>query len=684
MPLGAGAYLQGCVAALLVAGAVGWGACRVRARLVPDWRGPLARTAEATIGVATLVVVGQLLAAARVLRPLPALVALVGAGGAMAALGTRASGAPVAVGAPSDRSGRLGLTVVTLATAGVAAQWSAHTAVALRSGMTQFDTLFYHGPYSARFLQEGTIGRLEGIGTGGSRFYTLSSELLHALAAMPFGTDLASPLLNGGFFLVACVAARAIGQPKGLGHVAMLGALVVLSFPAFVSTQPGQASTDVASAAFLVAAVAMLLAGELRTAPTALAGVAAGLALGAKLTVAPTLATLTVGVLVVSLRRRGAAGARAERHRPWAAVALVGGMVAVAGAWFARNLLLADNPLPWFHLEVGPVALRRAAEPEADALLDTVTDLDIWRTDYLPELAQSMGRAWPVVLLAVAGASVSLTIGRSGLVRTAGLAVLVAFPAHVVMPLTGGIPFGNNLRYLHPALLLGGALVALAVARGGPRLRAATALGLGALVLVNLTSPHEARVAPWPREQLAIAMCVGVAVVAGAGASARRRGRPVGGPARGARLAAGGAALLAVAAGWPVQEGFHEHRYRTTDLPRVELYRPFQDVRGARVAVLGTPEVYPMFGPDLSNEVVSLTDVDRRPDLPACLGWREALVDRFDYVAISPFYRVHADLALDELAHDPAATVLVQNDLGIVYRIDGRLATDVCRAEQAG
>jgi len=51
--------------------------------------------------------------------------------------------------------------------------------------------------------------------------------------------------------------------------------------------------------------------------------------------------------------------------------------------------------------------------------------------------------------------------------------------------------------------------------------------------------------------------------------------------------------VLVVAAGWPVQQRYHRSRYQTTDLARIDLYRPFHDVRDARIAVVASPEVYP-------------------------------------------------------------------------------------------
>ena len=663
-------YLIGCATTIVVLTALGWGALRVRRRVVPEWVGALARTAEVTIAVSAAIVTSQLLALGHLLRPLPTLAALLVAATAMAALGS-ARPAPTATAA-APRSSRLTVGLTIAAGAALVAQWAAHTAVALDAGMSQLDTLYYHGPYSARFLQEATIGDLAGLGTSGSRLYPLDTELLHTLVAMPFGTDLLSPLVNLALLAVLGVAAWAIGQPRGLGAVSLLGALVVASFPAFVATQAGQASSDLAAAAFLLSSVAMLVDGRFRPPPLALAGMAAGLAVGSKLSVAAPVAALTVGVLVLGLRR----------HRR-AAAAWCLGLVGVVGGWFIRNWVLVGTPLPWFDIHVGPVRWPAAAVRDAGPLLDTVTDRDVWRTMYLPELPVSMGRAWPLALLVLLGGAAVLVVRGRGVVRLAGAAVLVAVAAHVVTPQTGGLVFGNNLRFLHPALLLGGALLAVVAARMDDRVRNVFSVGLAAVVLVNLVSPHTARVPMWPRGGFAVvAVLAGIAVIATTAIIIWARRDGFGGahllPVLG---------LLAVAAvvavGWPVQQRFLEHRYETTNLARIDLYRPFRALHDERVAVLGQPEVYPMFGPDLSNDVSHLTNKDRGDDGPVCLAWREALVDRYDYVAILPYFIIPMDMEADELIADPAATVVARNEFGTVYRIDGRLATDECAADQA-
>ena len=210
MHLSAADYLIGCGVTIAVVAALGAGAVRLRRRLAPEWAGAVARTAEVTIAVAALVLTSQLLAVGHLLRPLPTLAALLIVAAVLAVSGVQRSEAA----RPRRRAETVTMAgaVATVATAALVAQWVAHTAVALGSGMSQLDTLYYHGPYSVRFLQDATIGDLAGLGTAGSRLYPLNSELLHTLAAMPFGTDLLSPL--------GCFESEAGGR-VGVGPVAL-------------------------------------------------------------------------------------------------------------------------------------------------------------------------------------------------------------------------------------------------------------------------------------------------------------------------------------------------------------------------------------------------------------------------------------------------------------------------------
>jgi hypothetical protein len=673
MELSALEYWRGVLLLAAISAAVLWGVVRLRRRLVPSWTGPLARTVEATLATGVVLGTAQLLALVRQLRPGVTMVAVGALGLLIAALGA---------GPGEDRSsdGRRPSPLRLLAigaSAAVFAQWTAVTAMAFHGGMTQPDTLWYHGPFTARFLQERTLGDLERVGYSAARYFPLDNELLHALVAMPFrSSDLVSPVVNLGFLAMAIVAAAAVGQTVGRASLGVLGALVGLSFPALVAVDAGAASSDVPAAAFLMAAVAMLLAtDDLEPTPVALGGLATGLALGFKLTVAVPVAVLTAGVLVLALRRRALAPA----------LLWTGGLVAGAGAWFVRNLALTGSPLPYFDVSIGPLQLEAAATQDGPPLLDTLFDGSAWRDVYLPAFDGSIGRAWPLVLAgAVLVVLVALLRGPAA-GKVGALAVAAAAVGHVVTPMTGGFVFENNLRYLHPALALGGALLPVALARARPVVTGAAALAAGGLVVVNLASPDKTGFHRWPSEHRPLAVTVGVAlalVVAAAltavasGRWSVRRLLPI-------ALAGGTAALVVVGA--IGHEGYADRRYQETELARIALYAPFADVRGQRVASVGHQDVYPLFGPDLSNHVERYTQADRRADVEPCLAWRELLAEGFDFLVVSaPYFLNPMDLHLDELVGDPAAEQIVRTELGAVYRVEGRLDTAECNPRAQG
>jgi len=305
--------------------------------------------------------------------------------------------------------------------------------------------------------------------------------------------------------------------------------------------------------------------------------------------------------------------------------------------------------------------------------------MNAWRV-YLRAFDGSMGRGWLVVLVGTLLIVVVVLIRGPACGRIAALAVVVAAAGHVVTPMTGGLVFENNLRYLHPALVLGGALLPIALARARPRLTYAAGIVAAGLVAVNLVSPDKEGFRRWPPDHrplavlLAAGITLGVAGTLAAVASGRWSVRHVVPVA----LTMGAAGLVLVGA--IGHEGYADRRYQETELARIDLYRPFAEVRDERVASLGGNHVYPMFGPDLSNDVVQYTIGSRRSDVAPCLAWRELLADRFDYVVVSaPDFLAPMDLDLDELIDDPAAEQIVRNELGAVYRIDGRIDTTRCR-----
>ena len=414
-----------------------------------------------------------------------------------------ASGGAEAESPPEPRA-EVGAAVIAVGLA--AAQWIAHTMSALAHGMSQSDTLWYHGPFAARFVQERSFDGIGQLGYESAQYFPFNSELLHALTLLAFGYDVLSPMLNLAWAALALLAAWCIGHRAGVGSLSVAAATVVLVLPTIAGIEPGQASNDLPCAALLLAAVALLLHEPLAPVPTLLAAVAAGLGLGVKLTAAGLVLALTVGVVVLALRARRRATALL-----WCA-----GLAASGGFWFLRNWLLADNPLPWFGFELGPVSLPRSLAGESGtALSDWMTRGTLWRELYLPGLAEGFGVGWPLVVgLLVAAIAVPLVCGREPTERLIGLVVLAGTLTYVVTPLTGGPGFVYNLRYLAPTMLVGFSVLPLALAGTGARARRVAAAAIVALVALSL-AVHPGDLLPaWPRDQVLTGIATTVAALA--------------------------------------------------------------------------------------------------------------------------------------------------------------------------
>ena len=78
-----------------------------------------------------------------------------------------------------------------------------------------------------------------GVGSA-QQFYPYNAELLHGIAAMAFGRDVLSPLLNIGWGVLAALAAWCIGRSRGAAPLALLGLMVVVGLPSLTGTQPGR------------------------------------------------------------------------------------------------------------------------------------------------------------------------------------------------------------------------------------------------------------------------------------------------------------------------------------------------------------------------------------------------------------------------------------------------------------
>ena len=268
-----------------------------------------------------------------------------------------------------------------------------------------------------------------------------------------------------------------------------------------MTSQAGSAGNDIVAGALMLAAAALLLNGRWRPQAVGLAGVAAGLALAAKVTAIAPVAVLTVGVVL--------AAPRAERRRLgllWTAAVLVAGSL-----WYLRNLVRVGNPFPAVGIDIGPVSLPSPPLPETFSVSSYLTDGSIWREFYLPGLNTALGEAWWALLALVAvGIVVALVAGRP-LERALGAAALAAVLAYLVTPRSADGPrdvpffFQFTLRYMTPGLLIALALLPVVrpLAVGGPAvvvLRRAGRPAAGGPARLRRSAPATSAVwrSPWP------------------------------------------------------------------------------------------------------------------------------------------------------------------------------------------
>jgi hypothetical protein len=514
--------------------------------------------------------------------------------------------------------------------------------------MTSADTLWYHLPFAARFVQQDTILPLHYIDSESvTVFFPANSELLHALGMMFMGNDVWSPLLNLGWASLAQLAGWCIGRPYGVAPVTLCGVAALLVTPGLVATQPGGAYDDIVGIALILSCSALLVTavtvdGQSRLPGQGVAALAAGLALGTKFTLIAPVAALTVGVWVLARR-----GRRLSEGGIWLVlVALPGGF------WYVRNQIAVGNPLPSLNLKLGPLAL---PGPVIGTPTPTVAHFffngGAWRQYFLPGLRLSFGPVW-WALLACAGAGLILgAVSGPGrmprMLGWVGLATGVAFlfsPQYLAI-LGAPVYFVYNVRYADPAVVLGLVLLPITpVFRRDWRPSLVLAGYVGILAVTQLDGTI------WPIDLLAqrfadpirgtdslVGLMLGVAVL-GLGLvifrirQARPRWRP-------SLLASVAVSIALLASGFALQQSYLRDRYTGPGTPSYVTWA--QHVSNARIAVAGdyTQIQYEMYGRDLTNYVQYVGRSEAHggyAPITNCRGWRQAInAGHYGYVLVS-------------------------------------------------
>jgi len=672
-----GRYVLGVAEIGLLIGFAWLGASSLRSKLLPGFSGAPALLATMVLSIALLLLVAELLGSFGLFEPLPYLLVVAIAGTILRFSGGWRRRGDHPRGSFSYRRGRwvpcgdrtrrpAGIdpaTVIALLIAAAAVvRFAIEAKAKLGTGMTGFDSTWYHGPFAAGFYQSGDTWSLHFIDPQFlAWFYPANSEVVHAIGMLAFGRDILSPLLNLGWFLGCLLAAWCIGRPYRVAPWSTALAAIALSVPA-LSDQAGEARNDIVGIFFLLAAVAVVLAQSERSSylpasgtafglgPAAVVGLSAGMAAGTKLNFLLPATVLIVGMAVV------ARGTRWKTLGAGVAGALLGG-----GYWYLRNLAHTGNPLPWVK-HLGPITLPAPEQAlggrEGHSVLGYLTNGSVWSDWFLPGLHHGLSILWPALgALALAGLLLSLGRNSSPALRVAALTGLAAAFAWLIAPTSASGPddiprgFESGLRYLAPALVLGLALLPTVLPA---RLREA---GVG-------SSPN-GRILKAP-SQLA----------------RRLSGRGT------AHAGLAMVVLAVVALGYPIQRHYLQNRYADPTFSTPGLNAAFawaQGIEDARIATTSTRQ-YPLFGTDLSNRVAYVGEPRPHGGFTApttCRRWRELInAGHYDYV-IATYDRLEPNKPSYPLTagwtEAPSATVVLRKPPTIVFKLTGALNPLACR-----
>jgi hypothetical protein len=590
--LGPGRYLLGALEILLLGGFAWLGGRALRRWLLPRFEDAPAGLATAVLALALLIWPAELLGSFGALDPVPYLLLLAAVGLALwwtaPRRPERGESHPYLlsrVGFPSPRrDGRDWMALIALLIAAVAVlRFAIGVKTRLSTGMTGFDSTWYHGPFAAGFFQSGDTWDLHFIAPQFlAWFYPANGEIFHAVGMLAFSRDVLSPLLNLGWFVGCLVACWCIGRPYRAAPWSLALGAIALSVPA-LADQAGEARNDVVGIFFLLAAVAIALnawngeEGDEKkpgreeegpgVGPYLVVGLAAGLAAGTKLNFLLPAAVLLAGIALAAPQ-----GARLRALVASSLAALAGG-----GYWYLRNLAHTGNPLPWIH-RLGPINLPAPEQAlggrEAHSVLSYLTDGSVWSDWFLPGLHGGLWLLWPLILVAAAAGSVLCLARGTPTQRVVALVGLASALAWLLAPTSAsgpdGMPrgFESGLRYLVPALMLGLALLPAV---------------LPARLRIGAGHPSNGRIL---EASSRLARCLS------------GRGMP-------RALLVGLVLLSAVAVGYPLQRHYLEARYKDPTFTAPGLNAAFawsRDVSDARIATTSTRQ-YPLFGTDLSNHV---------------------------------------------------------------------------------
>lgn len=551
------------------------------------------------------------------------------------------------------------------------------------TGMTGFDSTWYHGPIAAEFIETGDVFQLHAIAPQFlTWFYPHNSELFHATADMLFGGDLPSLAINILWFGGCLLAGWAIGSGRSSAPLSMAGVALAVGSFAFAD-QAGEARNDLAGTFFLLGGVGVAAAavppGGARSihirGVVFVVGLAAGLAAGTKLNFLLPGLVLALGALFLVERPR-----RKAAILPAIAGFLIGGVF-----WYFRNLVQAGNPLPWVP-GLGPLSLpapdqaRGGRDP--GSVLDYLGDPGVIFNSFVPDLVEGLGSAWPLLLLlAVAGFVLCFRrpVDRPLLIGAAtGFAALFAWlagPTSASGPVGDPVGFLSGLRYLVPALAIGLALL-------GPTIASRSARATRILAVLFLIAAPFTVLEGLGASPSTFVLLVGTTILLGGLLLLVPSA-----PGRALTAFVTVSLVLLVALGFLIQGRYEERRYASPDFVVPGLARSFVWAQGVEGDSIGTTATrsYPLYGRRFDNRVGFVGVAGPNGGFVRAEDCRQFIssVNGGDYdwvVASLDREGVKRDYPSEVrwLDRDPAAVPLFRDPPTAVFAIEGRLDPERC------
>lgn len=692
-----GAYLLGCLICLAGLAAVGLTGTILASRLLPGWRGPIAWVGITVVAVAAAIGPALILGSFGLLTGWSWLLLT----GILAAAvwhwrdrlpSVRAR--PALLTDPASP----GLDMVgTAIAAGAFGAFVVGVVTRLGTGMTGFDSTWYHGPFAAGIAESGNTFSLHFLAPQFlSWFYPQNSEVIHSLGMMAFGTDLLSIFVNLGWFTACLLAAWCIGRPYGAAPISLAGVALVIGSAA-MADQSGEARNDIVGTFFLLGGLAVMVnaaAGgrKITLGPALVVALAAGLAMGTKVNFVPAALALLAGIVVLSEPAR-----RLRNGLLGGCVLLLGG-----GYWYLRNLVHAGNPLPWIN-HIGPLSLSGPTQDvggrDAGSVWGYLTDSDVIRHWFLPGFGDGFGSGWILLGVLAIGGLVLCLGPKSGPARRTGAVVGITLVcAWLVAPTSASGPAGepngfvSGLRYLAPALAVCLALLGSGI---GPRGSQARWLVTGLLLI--LAPVTIAFGDGWDGKDWLVACVIAtfswIVCLILLGVWRVRSGRPRAAgrsPSKPVAWAGGAAVAFLVLCGFGVQRYYFEHRYASPDFTIPALSKAFvwaRDQSGLRIGTNATRQ-YPLWGEKLGNKV-GFIGIERPHGgfvkAESCRNFiRAANSGDYDFLVLTldrEGQKLDSPRELAWIATDPAVEPVLLADGGAVVRLDGSLSKSTCLAK---